>query len=165
MAGMLRFKDEKDFEAMLKRSSARIHGDASQRRAAAGVKQASKPARSATRANSTAGTTSPNEELLAGQISAVGNLPAPERQYPHIRGRGHTLDFAWPDWTVNGMQLGVEVQGMCHTVKGRFNADIEKRALGVLQSWLILEVGPDQIKSGKAMEWLQELFSRAERRP
>ena len=50
---------------------------------------------------------------------------------------------------------------MCHTVRERFNADIEKRALGTLQGWLILEVGPDQIKSGKAMEWLQELFQKA----
>ncbi|MDA8260249.1 MAG: hypothetical protein M0Z99_32225 [Betaproteobacteria bacterium] len=31
--------------------------------------------------------------------------------------------------------------------------------------WLILEVGPDHIKSGKAMEWLQALFENAERKP
>lgn len=159
MAGMLRFKDEKDFEALLKRSNVRIHSNGVTRvidrqKQQQATAEALKPAKPA----------SANEELLAGQISAVGNLPAPERQYPHIRGRKHTLDFAWPDWTVNGMQIGLEVQGLCHTVKGRFNADIEKRALGVLQGWLILEAGPDQIKSGKAMEWLQELFARAERK-
>ena len=154
---MLRFKDEKDFEALLKRSNVRIHSNGVTRiinRSAPPVPAVAKQPKSA----------SPNEEMLAGQISAVGNLPAPIRQYPHIRGRGHTLDFAWPDWTVNGMQIGLEVQGLCHTVKARFNADLEKRALGVLQSWLILEVGPDQIKSGKAMEWLQELFAKAARR-
>jgi hypothetical protein len=161
MAGMLRMKDDKEFAALLKGTHLRIHSDTIGGRAPPVAKQASNPARSATKA---AAPPSANEELLAGQISAVGNLPAPERQYHHLRGRGHTLDFAWPEWTVNGMQLGVEVQGMCHTVKGRFNADIEKRALGVLQGYLILEVGPDQIKSGKAMEWLQELFQKATRR-
>ena len=64
---------------------------------------------------------------------------------------------------VNGMQLGVEVQGMVHRVKHRFSADLEKRALGLLQNWLILEVGGEQIREGKAMEWLQELFTRAVR--
>ena len=153
MAGMLRFKGEEDFKDFMKRTAAREHHGNHKE----GV--APKPP-----AVKTAKPVSANEELLAGQISAVGNLPGPVRQYPHIRGRKHTLDFAWPDWTVNGMQIGLEVQGLCHTVKGRFNADIEKRALGVLQGWLILEAGPDQIKSGKAMEWLQELFARAERK-
>ncbi len=154
MAGMLRFKGEEDFKEFMKRTAAREHhGDHK-------LGPAPKPPAPAVNTKPA----SVNEDMMAGQISAVGNLPEPIRQYPHIRGRKHTLDFAWPDWTVNGMQIGVEVQGMCHTVRERFNADIEKRALGTLQGWLILEVGPDQIKSGKAMEWLQELFKRAERK-
>lgn len=98
------------------------------------------------------------EELLASQIRLVGNLPEPIREYPFLRGRAHRLDFAWPEYRYNGMQLGVEVQGMVHRVKGRFTADLEKRALGLLQNWAILEVGGEQIRSGRAMEWLQEIF-------
>lgn len=154
MAGMLRFKDEKDFQKLLRVSHLRVHDTK-------GVKLI---APQSARIEAKPKVASPNEELLAGQISAVGNLPAPIRQYSHIRGRGHTLDFAWPEWTVNGMQIGVEVQGLCHTVRKRFEADLEKRALAMLQGWWILEVGPDHIKDGKAMEWLQELFQRATKR-
>ena len=59
------------------------------------------------------------------------------------------------------MQVGIEVQGMAHRVKGRFLGDLEKRALGMLQGWLVLEVGGEQIKNGNAMGWLQELFQKA----
>ena len=60
------------------------------------------------------------------------------------------------------MQLGVEVQGMVHRAsKDNFNRDLVKRATSLLQGWLVLEVGGEQIRSGKAMEWLQELFKRA----
>lgn len=170
MAGMLRCKDDKEFDALLKGSHVRVHKPGGIRHVAADplvrvdARGRTKKAPSGTQVD-TKKSASANEDLLAGQISACGNLPAPERQYHHLRGRAHTLDFAWPDLVVNGMQIGVEVQGMCHTVRERFNADIEKRALGVLQGWLILEVGPDQIKSGKAMEWLQALFTRAVRKP
>ena len=164
MAGMLRCKDEKELETLLKGSHMRV-------RQAGGVRFVPEqplvrvdarghPNRIPTESQAPA---SKNEEELAEQIQLAG-LPAPERQYHHLRGRAHTLDFAWPEWTVNGLQLGLEVQGMCHVVKPRFNADLEKRALGVLQGWLILEVGPDQIKSGKAIEWLQILFKRAVRK-
>ena len=64
---------------------------------------------------------------------------------------------------MNGLQLGVEVQGMVHRVKHNFSNDLEKRARGLLQGWMVLEVGGEQIRSGKAMEWLQELFKRAKK--
>ena len=169
MAGMLRCKDDKELEALLKGSHMRVHQPCGIRhveqeplvRVDARGHPKRIPAESQSKDKKP---TSQNEDELAGQISACGNLPAPERQYHHLRGRAHTLDFAWPEWTVNGMQLGLEVQGICHVVKPRFNADLEKRALGVLQGWLILEVGPDQIRSGKAIEWLQILFNRAVRK-
>lgn len=102
------------------------------------------------------------EELLDQQIRAVGNLPKPIREYCHLRGSKHRLDFAWPEYRYQGRQIGVEVQGMVHrSSKEQFNRDLEKRALGLLQGWMILEVGGEQIRSGKAMEWLQELFKGA----
>lgn len=154
MAGMLRFKDEKEFRAMLGRSQVKVRADTSSS-APAIQTQARAPRGPTTKP------VSEIEELLASQISLVGNLPAPVREYHHLRGRAHRLDFAWPDYRINGMQFGVEVQGMAHRVKERFSADIEKRALGQLQGWFILEVGGDSIRSGKAMEWIQELFTRA----
>jgi hypothetical protein len=156
MAGMLRFKDEKDFQALLRVSHLRIHDSK-------GVKLVAPP-RPKPKSAPTGKIESDIEALLASQITLVGNLPTPERNYPYIRGRKYDLDFAWPEWTVNGMQIGLEVQGMAHRIKSKFSADLEKRAIGLLQGWVVLEVGGDQIRSGRAMEWLQELFSRAIRK-
>lgn len=92
------------------------------------------------------------EELFAQQLHLT-KLSKPTRQYPYLRGSRHSLDFAWPD-----LMLGVEVQGMAHRVKGRFQDDIKKRAKGLLQGWRVLEVDGASIKDGTAMAWLHELF-------
>lgn len=152
MGGMLRFKDEAEMRAALGKTHLRVRADTGSKAPAI---QLQTPKEKKPRE------VSEIEELLASQISLVGNLPAPEREYHFLRGRAHRLDFAWPEYRINGMQFGVEVQGMVHRVKGRFSADLEKRALGLLQGWLILEVGGEQIRSGKAMEWIQELFTKA----
>ena len=150
MGGMLRFKDEVEMRAALGKTHLKVRADTSAKADPIQLQPKEKKPREV----------SEIEELLASQISLVGNLPAPEREYHFLRGRAHRLDFAWPEHKINGMQFGVEVQGMVHRVKGRFSADLEKRALGLLQGWLILEVGGDQIRSGKAMEWIQELFTK-----
>lgn len=155
MGGMLRFKDEKEFQDLLKRSKLKIAQPITgvvPAITAGVVVLAEKPKEKMG---------SDIEELFAQQIRLVGNLPAPEREYHHLRGSKHRLDFAWPEYRVNGLQLGVEVQGMVHRVKHNFSNDLEKRARGLLQNWMVLEVGGEQIRSGKAMEWLQELFTRA----
>ena len=154
MSGMLRLKDDEEFKRLLAKGNLRVHSDAS-----APHQREEKPARAPRQRE-----VSKIEELLAIQITMVDNLPEPIREYPFLRGRAHRLDFAWPEWRINGWPIGVEVQGMVHRVKGRFSADLEKRALGLLQGWLILEVGGDQIRNGKAMEWIKELFQRATRR-
>lgn len=157
MGGMLRFKDEKEFQDLLKRSKLRVAQPITgvvPAITAGVVVLAEKPKEKVG---------SDIEELFAQQIRLVGNLPAPEREYHHLRGSKHRLDFAWPEYRVNGLQLGVEVQGMVHRVKHNFSADLEKRARGLLQGWMVLEVGGEQIRSGKAMEWLQELFKRAKK--
>ena len=92
------------------------------------------------------------EELMAAQIEAAG-LPEPVREYPYLRGSRHRLDFAWPS-----RKIGLEVQGMPHRIKERFEADIGKRALGLLQGWRILEVSGKAIKDGRAIEWLKQLL-------
>lgn len=161
MGGMLRFKDEKDFAAMLKGSHAKVHEPRIVRPLDGPGPRVATPVSKTPKAAAAKKVVSEIEELFASQIALVKNLPPPQREYPFLRGRAHRLDFAWPEYTVNGMQVGVEIQGMVHRVKARFSADLEKRALGLLQGWLILEVGGEQIRSGKAMEWLQELFAKA----
>lgn len=86
---------------------------------------------------------------------ADANIPAAERNYRHIPGRKFELDFAWP-----ALKLGVEVQGMAHRIKGKFEADVDKRALAQLEGWLILEVSGRRIRDGSAIEWLKELYDR-----
>lgn len=162
MGGMLRFKDEKDFQEALKKGHLKIATPITGKASVTSmVPKVAQP-------KDRPGTNQPKvgsdiEELLASQIRLVGNLPEPVREYHHLRGSKHRLDFAWPDYRINGLQFGVEVQGMVHRVKEAFSRDLEKRARQQLQGWLVLEVGGEQIRSGKAMEWLQELFKRATR--
>lgn len=94
------------------------------------------------------------EELLAEQIRRAG-LPEPIREYKHIVGRKFRIDFAWPDMNP---PRGVEVQGNVHRIKERFEADIIKRSLGLLQGWRILEVSGRTIRDGRAIEWIKELL-------
>ena len=143
MSGMLRFKDEKDFEALLKRSNVRIHSNGVTR-----VITRSAPVVKPPKVGSEL------EELFSGQLRSCGNLPPPDLvDQPYLIGRAHRIDFGW-----SSLRLGVEVQGMAHRVKERFLADLEKRALGQLQGWTVLEVGGEHIRNGKAMEWFQELY-------
>ncbi len=93
------------------------------------------------------------EEMLAEQIAAAG-LPAPVREFKYVHGRRFRLDFAWPD-----RMIGVEVQGMVHRIKKRFEADIEKRALGLLAGWRIMEVSGASIRSGQAVKWIGEMLA------
>ncbi len=93
------------------------------------------------------------EERLVQQLEDVGYKGTYKREYYPILGRDFRLDFAWvPE------KKYVEVQGMAHRIKGKFRADIEKRALLTLAGWRGLEVGGAEIKSGKAIEWIKELL-------
>ena len=144
MSGMMRFKNEKDFDAMLKRSHVKVVGSTAAPVAAAKAVILG-PVMPAP-------TGSALEELFAQQL-ALTKLPAPVRQYLYLRGSKHTLDFAWPDH-----MIGVEVQGMVHRIKGTFKNDIKKRVRGLLQGWRILEVDGASIRDDIAVEWLLQLF-------
>ena len=89
---------------------------------------------------------------MCQQITEAG-LPEPVREFWHIPNRDFRLDFAWP-----ALKLGLEVQGGAHRIKGKFKADMEKRALGLLAGWRILEVGGKEVRSGQAIEWLKLLL-------
>jgi very-short-patch-repair endonuclease len=92
-------------------------------------------------------------ELLFSQQLTLMRIPNPKREHHFIESRDFRLDFAWPP-----QRIGVEVQGMVHRIKGRFSADIEKRALGLLAGWRVLEVGGAEIRSGRAIAWLIALL-------
>ena len=100
------------------------------------------------------------EESLALQIKAYG-LPEPVREYRHIPGRLFRLDFAWPDYRV-----GVEVQGQIWSKGGHSSGtgiirDCEKRNLGKLEGWTVLEVVEPQIKAGDAIDWVRRALKQA----
>ena len=88
------------------------------------------------------------------QIQQAG-LPQPIEEYYHLKGRDFRLDFAWPD-----RKIGVEVQGMAHRIKGKFHADIEKRSLGLLAGWRILEVSGDTVRDERGIGWLKQLLEK-----
>lgn len=94
------------------------------------------------------------EIQFAQQIHLL-KLPKPKRNYLFNPPRKQELDFAWPE-----RKIAVEVQGMVHRIKGRFNADMEKRALALLAGWKILEVGGREIRNGVASKWLEQLLAQ-----
>lgn len=92
------------------------------------------------------------ERRLDQNIIDAG-LPAPRRNYFFLDGRDFELDFAWPL-----VKMAVEVQGMSHRIKGKFQRDIEKRALALLSGWRVLEVDGASVRDGRAIKWLIELM-------
>lgn len=80
-------------------------------------------------------------------------IETPHCEHRPLEWRKYRLDFAWPK-----MRKGVEVQGMVHRIKGRFRADIEKRAELLLAGWSVLEVDGESIKDGRALEWLKRFL-------
>ena len=105
------------------------------------------------------------EEVLAFHIKAKG-LPVPDREYPAIPGRRFRFDFAWPC-----ERLLVEVQGgtwgkggkggpAAHSGGVAASRDCEKRNLAVLLGWRCLDVTTDQIRTGKAIRWIEQALRR-----
>ena len=121
------------------------------KRAAPNVTQGTPEAPRARKAGTRRGP-SPLELAFAEQLSIL-RVPAPVREHRFLAERNFRLDFAWPP-----QRVAVEVQGMVHRIKGRFRADIEKRALALLAGWRVLEVSGAEIRSGQAIAWLIALL-------
>lgn len=139
MSGMIRF-DEKAYAELLAKRAGWKPG---------AVIEPSKPAPKSLEVDRKQ---SDIEIMLAEQIHLL-QLPVPKRNYLFMPGRRLELDFAWPE-----RLIALEVQGMVHRIAERFKADIEKRALALLAGWRILEVGGQEIRSGQASRWLEELL-------
>lgn len=81
-------------------------------------------------------------------------LPEPRKNWFFLNNRNFEFDRAWP-----ALKVAVEVQGMAHRIKGKFKADIEKRALAMLAGWRVLEVDGASIRDGRAIEWSKQLLA------
>ena len=94
---------------------------------------------------------------LATQCIQLG-LIVPFREMPFHPERKWRFDLAWP-----ARCLAVEVDGGAW-VGGRHvrglgvEKDCEKFAEAMLLGWRVLRVTPNQIKSGKAIAWLEKLL-------
>lgn len=99
------------------------------------------------------------EDTLALHIRAK-RLQIPEREYLAIPGRRFRFDFAWPRF-----RLLVEVQGGtwgkgAHSSGLGIARDCEKGNLATLAGWRCLTVTTDQIRAGKAIEWIEQAMTR-----
>lgn len=100
------------------------------------------------------------EDLLAFQLRAKG-LPEPEREFYAIPGRRFRFDFAWPTF-----KLLLEVQGGTwingsHSRGAGVARDCEKGCLAVVEGWRVAHVDGDQIRTGKAIRWIEAILRRA----
>ena len=103
-----------------------------------------------------------HEETLVAQIAAAA-LPPPKRQQCLVPGRKFKSDLSWdePHW------LSVEVNGGLwlpkggHTTGRGAERDYEKCALTALAGYRTVFVSPGQVKSGKALAWIEALLRRS----
>lgn len=108
------------------------------------------------------------EELLALQIRCA-KIQTAEREYRFHSKRRWRFDFAWPeisDSLGNKFKLAVEVEGGTwnggrHTRGAGFEADCEKYAEALIDGWLVLRVTGKQVKSGKAIAWIERIVNRS----
>ena len=106
---------------------------------------------------------SPYETLLMTQLHWAG-LPEPTRELRFIKGRRFRADFAWPDsMLIVECEGGTWIGGRHSRGKG-FESDCEKQNLATLDGWRYLRVTPSQIDDGRALRWIEQALSRAERR-
>jgi len=97
------------------------------------------------------------EAVLAGQIKIMG-LDEPVREYCFARKirRRWRFDFAWPLHKV-----ALEVDGGLfsngrHVRGSGALADCEKFSVAAAMGWRVLRVAPQHVRSGQAIDWLQQ---------
>lgn len=95
------------------------------------------------------------EAIFADQVSIAG-LPCPTREHRFHPVRRWLFDFAWPVF-----RLALEIEGGLyhkgrHTTLSGFTKDCEKYNVATLMGWRVLRVTGAQVKSGEALNWIQE---------
>lgn len=88
---------------------------------------------------------------FAAQLDNAGL--AYEREYRFKLDRRFRFDFAFLE-----EQIAVEIDGVVHRIKSRFNADREKGTIALLLGWRVLHVTSAQVRSGEALTLLSKLL-------
>lgn len=95
------------------------------------------------------------EELLLTQIKAC-KLKLPIREFKICPDRKWRSDFVWPEHNlIVEIEGGIYTNGR-HTRPRGFKNDCEKYNYAALIGYKVIRVTPDHIKSGKALEWIEE---------
>ena len=91
---------------------------------------------------------------LEAQCRALG-LPVPVRELHFHPTRRWRVDYAFVD-----AKLAVEIEGGVfaggrHTRGDGFRRDVEKYAEALILGWRVLRVLPEDVSSGRAVNWIQ----------
>jgi very-short-patch-repair endonuclease len=92
-------------------------------------------------------------EVLFDLQMRTDKLPAGVMNYYFMEERKFNFDRAYPDHKV-----AIEIDGMVHRIKDRFERDIEKFALATLLGWTVLRVSGKTIREGRAIIWVKQLL-------
>lgn len=97
------------------------------------------------------------EETFEAHLTLAG-FTAFQREFSAIPGRRFRWDFAWPS-----DKLLVEIQGGTwnggkHGRGSGIAKDTEKLNLATLNGWRVMQFTPDQVRDGRALRWVQQVF-------
>lgn len=99
--------------------------------------------------------TSASHDLLCKHLDLVG-VQGYTREHRAIPGRQFRIDIAFPE-----LKLAIEVMGGTwsngrHTRGAGYEADCEKACLLAGLGWRYLPVTSEQVRSGKALKWIEK---------
>jgi hypothetical protein len=85
-------------------------------------------------------------------------IPEPVFEYAHIPGRRFRLDIAWP-----AHRVGLEIQGglwikAAHSTATGIKRDMEKRNLGIVAGWKVLECEPRELCTAAMAELIKTVL-------
>lgn len=100
-----------------------------------------------------------SEQIVAAWFQECG-LPAPIFEHVHVPGRRFRLDLAWPQYRV-----GIEVQGgiwlkAAHSTGTGIKRDMEKRNLGIVNGWRVLECEPKDLCTVELADMVRKVIAR-----
>lgn len=94
------------------------------------------------------------EESLNNQIRAL-NLPTPDRELKFHESRKWRFDFAWPLHMIAVEVQGGTWNGGAHGRGSGLAKDREKLNTAQVMGWAVLQFGPEDIRSGAAITFLE----------
>ena len=100
------------------------------------------------------------EDLFAFQLDALG-LTGYVREYQAIKGRKFRFDFAFLRERLLVEINGGTYNGGAHGRGCGINRDYEKGNLAVVHNWRVLSFDTKQVKSGAALEVVEQLINQS----